>query len=369
MSLPERIEAARLRTLAWLRTLQVPGQPDGVLRVSAVHDPAQWPGMLLPGTYDSTMLRALIGGGLAPRDPGALVDWLEAHRLEDGRFRVPGMTAAAVFKKPDPVETWGYIDFHVTNYALGAVAALAPERIPELDFARPWLDAERLGAWLSLRDLRDPWQEGNNVVNLGGFLLDVQRFGEALRADAAAVALDRLFAWHDRLQEPTTGFWGVGQHGHPERLLHAFAGSMHNYHLFYATGRPIPHHDRAVDYVLSLSPVPVSACIDVDAVDLLVHAHALVDHRRGDVEAWLLALLPRLLDLQNEDGGFFDVRDGTRRLDGWVQGYAEPQGLSNTFATWFRWIAIAMTADFLWPGRWPWAFRRGVGIGYRRPMP
>ncbi len=34
-----------------------------------------------------------------------------------------------------------------------------------------------------------------------------------------------------------------------------------------------------------------------------------------------------------------------------LKGYEEPQGLSNTFATWFRWIAIAMIADVLWPGR------------------
>jgi hypothetical protein len=52
-----------------------------------------------------------------------------------------------------------------------------------------------------------------------------------------------------------------------------------------------------------------------------------------------------------------------------VRGYEEPQGLSNTFATWFRWIAIAMIADLLWPGRWPWRFRGMVGIGYRMPMP
>ena len=50
-----------------------------------------------------------------------------------------------------------------------------------------------------------------------------------------------------------------------------------------------------------------------------------------------------------------------------MRGYEEPQGLSNTFATWFRWIAIAMMADTLWPGTWPWQFRRMVGIGYLQP--
>jgi hypothetical protein len=56
-----------------------------------------------------------------------------------------------------------------------------------------------------------------------------------------------------------------------------------------------------------------------------------------------------------------------------VGGYTEPQGLSNTFATWFRWIAIAMTACCLWP-QWQafaggWQFRRMVGIGYANLQP
>jgi hypothetical protein len=140
---------------------------------------------------------------------------------------------------------------------------------------------------------------------------------------------------------------------------------MHNYHLWYATGRPLPHQDKAVDWSLARPPRIHSACIDVDLVDLLVHAHQLIDHRRADIVAWLRALLPELLAFQNADGGFADVRSGVRRQDGWVRGYEEPQGLSNTFATWFRWIAIAMIADLLWPAHWPWRFRRMVGIGYR----
>ena len=48
-----------------------------------------------------------------------------------------------------------------------------------------------------------------------------------------------------------------------------------------------------------------------------------------------------------------------------MRGYAEPQGISNTFATWFRWIAIAMIAELLWPGWQDWRFRGEPGIGYR----
>ena len=230
----------------------------------------------------------------------------------------------------------------------------------------PWLDPLHLKAWLSERDLRDPWQEGNNIVNLGSFLLCLAAQDHVAR-ERVREAMTIMFAWHERLQEPATGFWGVGQLSDATRLLHAFAGSMHNFHLWYHEGQVPVAFERAVDYCLSLPPVIDSACIDVDAVDVLVHGLRLLDYRRSDIERWLTRLLSELLDFQNPDGGFADVKTGIRRQDGWVQGYEEPQGLSNTFATWFRWIAIAMIADCLWPGGWTWRFRRMIGIGYRSP--
>lgn len=367
--LARRVEEARARTLDWFGSMQTQGQPRGVMRISGHHDVGQWPGMLLPGSYNGVNALSLLGGldDWSQSQRTTLIDWFERARLPDGRFRIAGMRDEDVFKKPDRAETWRYIDFHVTNYTLGAIAALDPGRKAELAFAEPLLDPTKLGFWLSQRDLRDPWQEGNNIVNLGSFwLLMAQTGDEALKARVAA-AFDQLFAWHDRLQEPSTGFWGVGQLSDPVKLLHAFAGSMHNFHLWYASGRPLPYQERAVDYCLSLPPVIDSACIDVDAVDVLVHGHGLLDHRRPEIERWCLAMLEALLEFQNADGGFADVTEGVRRQDGWVGGYEEPQGLSNGFATWFRWIAIAMIADLLWPARWPWRFRRMAGIGYRRP--
>jgi hypothetical protein len=318
--------------------------------------------MTLPGTYNGVMCRHLLDA--APTDSGPLIEWLLRHRRPDGVFRIPGMHDADVYKKPDRAETWRYIDFHVTNYALGAIDALDSLQVPTLAFAMPWLDPLTLKGWLAERDLRDPWQEGNNIVNLGSFFLLMRRFAIAPPAQIDA-ALQILFAWHDRLQEPATGFWGVGQLSDPRALQHAMAGSMHNFHLWYATSRPLPCQDRAVDYALGQPPRIDSACIDVDLVDLLIHAHVLIDHRRAETRDWLRRMLDALLAFQSPDGGFADELQGERRQDGWVHGYAEPQGISNTFATWFRWIAIAMIADTLWPGWRRWNFRRMVGIGYR----
>ncbi|MDX2104137.1 MAG: hypothetical protein SF002_16555 [Alphaproteobacteria bacterium] len=366
--LAARIDQARHATLAWLDRMALGEIARGVHRISAHHDPQAWPGVLLPGSYNAILCRDLIGGldDWSDADKAATIAWLEQARLPDGRFRIAGMTDADVFKKPDPVETWRYIDFHVTNYTLGAIAALQPDRPAVLAFARPYLDTHHLLAWLGLRDLRDPWQEGNNIVNLASFLLLIEQQGNAAERALVQAAFDTLIAWHDRHREPTTGFWGVGQLSDATQLLHAFAGSMHNFHIWYQRDLPLPGQAAAVDYCLSLPPSIHSACIDVDAVDVLVHGHRMLDHRRAEIEHWCRQLLGALLDRQHADGGFSDVQHGIRRQDGWVHGYAEPQGLSNTFATWFRWIAIAMIADLLWPNRWPWRFRQMIGIGYRK---
>ena len=342
----------------WLLSMQI---RPGVFRMSEAHDPERWPGPLLVGTYDAVMALGLIGC-LENIERAKAASFLLQHRLSNGRFVNPQMRVEDTFKKDDPEETANYIAFHLTNYSLGALEALGFLGQPNLAFLEPFLDVQYLEAWLARRDQRDPWQEGNNVVNLGSFLLLAQRNGDA----RALPCLRALLDWHHRNQEPATGYWAVGQSLSEERHLHAMAGATHNLHLFYALDQPVRFFEPMVDHCLSLPTDAVSACLDVDPVDILVHLVALCGYRRSDIHAWLEAKLTSLLDIQNDDGGFPDNLSGERRLDGWVNGYAELQGLSNTFSTFFRLIAIAMIADALWPGWRSFRFRKMIGIGYRK---
>ncbi|MEO1103032.1 MAG: hypothetical protein AAFW98_04780, partial [Pseudomonadota bacterium] len=264
-------------------------------------------------------------------------------------------------------ETWSYIDFHVTNYTLGAIEMLDPARAPVLTFAERWLDAAHLDDWLDRRDWHDPWQEGNNLVNLASFLVLLLHFGAPAPRERADRVLRHLLERLEREQNPATGFWGNGQEAGGDALLHAMAGAMHIFHLWYLIDRPLPHQHEAVRYALTLPARDIiSACLDVDAVDLLYHGAQSVADDRPAIDAFMRDKLAALLDAQNQDGGFPDQHAGTLRFDGWVHGYSEPQGGSNTFATWFRWIAIALIAEHLWPGWHPWTFRRMIGIGYAR---
>ncbi len=358
------VEAAVARADDFLLSLRAHGR-EGAFRTSLVHDPARWPGVLLPGSYDALMALRLTGGldRLSPAERDAAARFLKTFRGADGSFRNPQHTPESTFKRPEREETDRYIQFHLGNYSLGALEALGDAEPPVLDFVRWALDPAAVDAWLARRDMRDPWLEGNNIVNLASFLLLFARRGGADEA-AAHASLRRLVDWHHFNQEPATGFWGVGQTHTPAGHLHAMAGATHNFHLFYALGEPIAHHRAIVDYCLTLPTSIMSACIDVDAVDILANFLILHDYRRADIRAWLSAKLAAVLAFQGPDGGFSDLRDGVRRLDGWIGGYEEPQGISNAFGTYFRLIAVAMIATVLWPGRHPWRFRRMIGIGY-----
>ena len=355
-ALQDRILVARKRTLAWLDSLLQPQIAPGVRRFSFAHDPVAWPGMLLPGTYNGLLVATLLGQHAA--DPASTIRWLESQRRADGVFKIAGMVDDAVFKKPRLDETWQYIDFHVTNYTLGAIDTLDVNRPKRLDFVTPWCNPALLQQWLAVRDWDDPWQEGNSIVNLASFLL--------LRGSEAEDSLHTLLYELEAQQNPHTGFWGKHQEQGGTPLLHAFAGAMHSFHLWYIRDRPLPYQREAMDYALTLPHEPISACLDVDAVDLLFHGVRMTGHRSADVRPWMTAKLSTLLESQLSDGGFADVDEGELRFDGWVRGYCEPQGQSNTFATWFRWIAIAMMAEYLWPGWRAWLFRRMIGIGYAK---
>lgn len=359
-----RAERALQSAGDWLLGMQVrPGQ----FRMSEAHDPEAWPGPLLHGTFDAVMALDLLGR-LDEIDGAAAADMILGHRGADGGFWVEQMTPDQIFKKPDAAETRRYITFHLTNYSLGALDALGRLEPLNLEFLEPFLDRTFAEAWLARRDMRDPWQEGNNIVNLGSFLILVRDLGDR----RAEPVLDAMMDWHDRNQEPATGFWGVGQTLDPRAILHAMAGATHNLHLFYALDRPIPFAERMIDACLALPSAASSACLDVDPVDILVHLRGMTDHRRGEIDVWLTDKLAALLAIQNADGGFPDAVGAeteaeSRQLDGWVGGYRERQGLSNTFATYFRAIAIAMIRTVLAPAQGRFGFRRTIGIGYAHP--
>lgn len=359
MSLEKRVATARERALGWLDTMLVKRQPFGVHRASCHHDVSEFPSMLLPATYNATHCRVLLGDydQLSEGNRDALTGFINGFQQEAGNYRMPQMRKDDIF-----YPTWEYIDFHTTNYAMGAILSVGGKIGRPLQFAEKYNTLDALEQWLALRNMTDPWSEGNNIVNIASLYFVLRESGDR-RMDEL---IERLFDWHEETQDPVTGYWLDKDATPPVHPMVAMAGAAHNFHLYYSLNRPIRYVERIVDHNLSfVGDGASSACIDIDVVDILANMYR-YGHRLADIERGLEKKLADLLGFQNADGGFADVCEGDRRFDGW-NSYLEPQGLSNCFATWFRMATIGMICEILFPDGFDWRFRNTVGIGYYNP--
>jgi hypothetical protein len=348
-----------------LNSVSVPNMPFGVKRCSEFHNTEKFPDMQLVATYNASHALKLLGAyeDIPTKDRMALIDFINGYQMENGVYRLPMMKDDEIWKGISVAYSRAYIDSHITNYAMGVVKSLGGDVLYPFSYIHDLLDEEALRNWLDQRDLSNPWLEGNNVVNLASLMIHEL---EGKNDDRLRCLIEVLFDWHERMQDPETGFWGTNHPVRPASLLEGMAGACHNFHLYYYFNRPIGYIDRIVDYCLDfLSAGVQSACLDVDVVDVLAN-FLVYGYRVQDIRNALEGYVPKLRAFQNRDGGFADEKNGlVRRMDGWVYGYWEPQGLSNCFATWFRTVTLAMIASVLYPHTCEsWHFRTTIGMGY-----
>jgi hypothetical protein len=359
MHLEARVRQSRERAREWLDRMRMSDKPFGVHRASSFHNISEFPSMLLPATYNATHSRKLLGDyeGLLAENHDELVGFINSFQQEEGNYRMPQMRKEDIY-----YPTWEYIDFHTTNYAMGAVLSIDGMLKQPLRFVEKYCSSEALQAWLAKRNMADPWNEGNNIVNLASFYFVLKKHGDA-RMNSL---IEQLFQWHEETQDPQTGYWLDNDAHPPVHPMVAMAGAAHNFHIYYYLNRPLRHVETIVDHCLSFVGDGItSACVDIDVVDILANMYRYA-YRTPDIEAGLQKKLMDLLTFQNTDGGFADTCAGDRRFDGWNL-YVEPQGLSNCFATWFRLATIAMICEILLPQTFDWHFRNTVGIGYFNP--
>lgn len=352
-----RIRSMRQRAIDWFATLQAPELGFGVHADSSYHKEHGPAGMYLPGTYNAVNCLYLLGAytDLAPAQADAIAAFLNRHQRPDGAYRIPEMTQAEIYY-PD----FEYIDLHISNYCLGALASLGRKPALPLACMERYDRPEKLSAWLAARQMSEPWSEGNYIVNVASFFAyQLDNGDERFRP-----LLQQLLDWHTTHQDAASGYWYDPT---TRDLTSAMAGAAHNLHIYYYLKRSVPRFEKIIDHCLGILEGVSSACLDIDVVDILANLHG-YGYRQPEIEAYLERKLVALLDFQNPDGGFADVRNGTRLFDGWER-YQEPQGLSNTFATWFRLATVGMICHILYPEtRGEWHFRHTLGMGYFHPQ-
>lgn len=221
-------------------------------------------------------------------------------------------------------------------------------RLKPIQFAHEFCDLQFLQEWLSKRNWKNAWFEGNNILFAGQLLVylrDVEK-----RPDAQA-ALDLWFEWLDSELDPLTSLWGSdGFCSNAEAVY----GGYHQLLLYWYENREIVNPSGLVDTVLGLQHLDGGfnrrgnrgACEDVDCVDILVHCYKRYDYRRADIRFALRRCKIHILKTQNPDGGFPYNRDQPQSHMGIPGTEAEPN-ISCAFPTWFRVHTLALIAEIL----------------------
>lgn len=366
LNIDRKIDDMKARVVSWLETMEYGADYTGVYKPSSFYDTNPVSGILLASTYNAINLNTLIGtyNNLEKSVEEEISQFINQFQDDDGYYRISMMKENEVFKTVSPKDTWDYILYHTTNYAMGALCNIGSMPKKDFQFMKPFMSNEYLKEWLDKRDMTDPWLEGNNIVNLASFYAYLNDFCDIDTMDY----MRTLLKWHNDNIDNKTGFWGTNHPIKPASLLYGMAGAAHNYHIYYYLNEEIPYNKKVIDYCIDYAKDGIkSACLDVDVVDILVN-FIKYDYRKDEILNTLHMLLLKLLDFQNSDGGFSDITEGIRRFDGWVRGYWEPQGISNAFATWFRVSTIAMIQVALDSKKTEnWKFRNTLGIGYFKP--
>jgi hypothetical protein len=267
-----------------------------------------------------------------------------------------------------------YLRLQSTYFAVHALNALSTrpdhrirmvERLQDVRYLRGWLDG---GPW------QNPWLHSNTIMFALTFL---QTDAEWYSDEESARAFDAILDYLDERQDPQSGLW---QPDDGPDMKNAVYAAYHFFPYYFWRGRRPKHIDRIIDSTLSIQQpgglFGGGACEDLDAVHTLVMMSLISTHRAADVRATLERAFWRLLQLQNEDGGFsnyvrppvppksikrrFAERTGlvrllpkryhihtierTWRYSGWKQ-LECPSPASDSWGAWFRPLALKLVAD------------------------
>lgn len=275
----------------------------------------------------------------------------------DGLYRDPLLNNAIA----ESEDWWGWR--HLSAHVVTALTALGAKPKYPFSFLNFIYEPGCAEKWIAAL----PWREkpdfvSNTVMNYGVLLQYERDFQGNTKA---GYALEEIFAFLDRTQNPETGLWGKQPIHTPQELSVAVQTAYHLWNLYFYDGRPIQYQKHAIDSCLATQnwvggygvSLNSSACEDIDSIDPLCRFYFMTDYRRDDIQRSLEKALPWILVNQMKDGGFV-----FRRFEGFAYGHdlmtTRPEE-SQLFATWFRILCIAYICETLnlpgpSSGGWRW---------------
>ncbi len=371
----ENLQARIQRLLGYIETMRIKdGGPFG----RYVYRSSRTATLAYCSVY-AALARDLAGDldRITPSERKEWIEYLNGFQTQDGLFRDPAFglpeDLSNVPLRADAgwaggIAGWGW--WHMTNHIYAALASLGGVAPKPLALLTPFYREEiKIEDWLAQRNWNLSWSVGNEVLNIGTFLLYARDFHHEPRAGKL---ITRLLDWLDKYQNPQTGYWGTDCTS-PVGKRQAMCGAYHEYILYAYEGRPIPKLEKVIDATLSLQNTgggfgcdgKSGACEDIDAAFIFANACYRTDYRRDDIYRSMAQVLPAILEHQNPDGGFVYLRGKPYQYG--VPLMSSDADQSCMFPAWFRFLSLAVIGQILTDqeiGKVPWRFNSCPYVQY-----
>jgi prenyltransferase beta subunit len=306
----EKINFVKFRTdvTNFVLSLQVKSHPYRLFKIS----PSSSDGTLLSTCFSLFSLNLLSSlTRISENDRNLIAEYILSCQKEDSGYFIDPILVKEDLSSPD--HDWDYITHQSTFFAITALRILNRNPKYSLSFLMNFQHPSRINYWLDNMDWSNPWRESNRVMFLLSFLsyLWLKEREEKVRKN-----IDEILDWLDNQQDEDIGFWGT-QHG--ASLLNGMAGAFHFLFFYIYFKRPIHHINKIIDNTLNLQQsdglynprLGGEACLDLDAVDILVKLSTLTDYREKDIEASLYRTFWAIRCNQRSNGSFCEaVRKG-----------------------------------------------------------
>lgn len=393
--------------LNWLESLRVKNTNYGIFNFCEGGNPT-----LITSCF-AVFIRELLNDLDSLRDDERM-EWIQyikdAQDINTGLFIDPSFNERDLIVGGHGKE---YVLHQSTMFCLSALNALGAEPDYDLKFLDFYKDSSNIVKWLKKLDWSRPWRISNEIMFILCFLMDDY---ERNRSERSRAAIDIIFDYLDRTQDPRTGFWGTDKGAD---IFSGMAGAFHFYIFYFYDGREIKYKEKIIDHTLALqnrdglfNPAGGGGhCDDLDAIDILTKFSIVSDYRQMDVKKALTGAFEGIIKNQNQDGGFcyakmykytlFDWLDvirlikptlcrdvktrlwmlktkiGTqllyKKMKNRAWEYSSWKKMecrinqSDVWSTWFRLLALALI-NSRYPEEFdvniPWKFRKNAGLGW-----
>jgi len=226
------------------------------------------------------------------------IDYIQSFQDKESGYFMPGNYNGGLNTKAV---------HQLTAFCLSALHILGVSTKYDLKFLSQWNTPEDVHNYL--RD-KGCFQGLPGSGNMAMFLAIFFSYKyEKCNEDSIFDLLKSWFYWHNRTQNPRTGFWGNSLGA---KYFAGFQNAFHQFVIYNYWKKLIQYNNKIVNTVLMLQDSDGffapnqggGGCWDYDAADILINCGYKRGYREKEIRNALTRLYFAILESQNTDGGF-----------------------------------------------------------------